>query len=102
MARIIWSPQSKKDLKIHFARIAKDSLSIARKWQRKIRDAITLLLDFPEVGSPVEEFDDSRYREQIVGNYRILYRFERGSCYIGRIFRGEKEILSEDIHDYFS
>jgi plasmid stabilization system protein ParE len=42
---------------------------------RRFRAEARRLARYPESGRTVPEYDDPRYREIIVGSYRLIYRY---------------------------
>ena len=101
MALVIWSPTARIDLRAIYDRIACDSVLTAEKWLNKLLQAVAILEQLPEIGSPVEEPGFTGYREQIVGPYRIMYRFNGTTCRIAIIVRAERDLrnvsLPEDL-----
>jgi plasmid stabilization system protein ParE len=92
MAEVSWSARAEFDLEYHARRIAQHSVNRAVRWMQRVRDKVATLERLPEVGSPVEDLRYSGYRELIVQNYRIIYRFHNNSCEIIAIFRAEQDI----------
>jgi plasmid stabilization system protein ParE len=62
------------------------------KWADKLRDAAGALARFPEIGSPVEDAPVPHLREQIVGSYRLIYRYDGNECLILTIARAEQDL----------
>ena len=64
----------------------------AEVWRALIEKAVSTLESLPEIGAPVEELGWPGVREQIVGNYRVLYHFDGTTCRIGPIIRAERNL----------
>lgn len=92
MARIVWSERARTDFRRVIDYIARDSKRSAVRWARKIAAAVNQLKDFPEIGSPVEDFDESGLREQIVGQFRVVYHSDRLNCLIVAFLRAEQDL----------
>ena len=92
--RIVWSPQSLRDLDAIREYIAKDSERYADLTVARIFAAVERLLQFPHSGRIVPERDEPEIREIIAGRFRIVYRF-RGDALIevATVFRASKELL---------
>lgn len=75
MVKINWTPQSKNDLISIGEYIAQDSKKFAKIQVNRIREQVKLLANFPNLGRIVPELSNSRIREIILGNYRIIYLF---------------------------
>ncbi len=71
--RIVWSSQSRNDLKAIRAFIARDSPITASHFIRKLKASVTRLRIHPESGHIVDEFSDIGIREILFGQYRIMY-----------------------------
>jgi plasmid stabilization system protein ParE len=92
MARVTWADAAKHDFHELVEWIARDSLTAAEKWAIKIRTAPDVLERFPEIGSPVEEFDLPGLRELLVGSFRIVYLFHDDECRILTVARAERDL----------
>lgn len=64
----------------------------AEAWRVRIEKAVSALEALPEIGAPVEELDWPGVREQIVGNYRVLYRYDGTTCRVGAVVRAERDL----------
>lgn len=90
MAEIRWTRQASDDLEAITDFIANDSEVYAQFFARDVLDAIDRLVDFPELGRIVPETDNPIIREIILGNYRIVYRFKKGTIEILTIYHGAR------------
>ncbi|RQV98739.1 type II toxin-antitoxin system RelE/ParE family toxin [bacterium] len=72
--KIFISSSAKSDLSEIVQYIANDNPKAARDWFHEIKDAITKLSSFPNLGRIVPEYSDDTIRELIKGQYRIIYR----------------------------
>ena len=102
MARISWSKQARADFRRLIAIISEHQTPrIATEWARRIEAAVDILKKFPEIGSPVEDTPFPGLREQIVGRYRVIYKYNAGVCRIVIIPRAEQDLsnvlLPEDV-----
>ncbi len=73
---IEWTVRALNDLHDIYEFIAKDSRRYAQIQVENIQTAVSNLLSFPLMGHNVPEFPHLPYREILVGNYRVIYRFE--------------------------
>ncbi len=76
MAELIWSDQSLSDLENIYDYIAEDSGRYAIYTIQNIFKTAESLQMFPESGRNLPEFPDFPHRELILGNYRIIYRYD--------------------------
>jgi toxin ParE1/3/4 len=90
--RLIWSPLAVDRVSEIANYIAKDKPSAAEKWIDTVFSKVEQLKTSPEIGRIVPEINDSRFREIIYGNYRIIYRIEKKQISILTIRHG-KQIL---------
>jgi toxin ParE1/3/4 len=74
MVKINWSELSIDDLKSIYDYISKDSKRYALITINKIYHRAQLLIEQPLLGRIVPEFNDSKIRELIIGNYRLVYK----------------------------
>ena len=91
MEEIIWSASASKDLVNIYQYIAFDSKLYANKWVDKIIDRISILPKHPNIGRIVPEKSNSRIRELIEGNYRIMYKTSiKGPIIVYRIIHSSR------------
>ena len=76
MAEIIWSEEAISDLEDIYDYIARDSPWYARQQVERIGNVAQRLRQSPESGRHLPEFPRLPHREVIVGNYRVLYRYD--------------------------
>ena len=88
MTRIIWSPQSVRDLESIRAYIAADSPEYADLAIRRILATVERLAEFPESGRIVPERNAAEIREVIAGRFRVVYRLRGGHVEVATVFRG--------------
>ncbi|MFI5172419.1 MAG: type II toxin-antitoxin system RelE/ParE family toxin [Chitinophagales bacterium] len=71
--------------------ISRDSYRMAHKLISKILSRINLLSDFPGMGRIVPEFNDSKIKELILGNYRVVYmKIDESKIVVLRIIHGAR------------
>lgn len=90
MEKINWSKLAIRDLNNIHDYIASDSPFYGEKTVESIFARINQLGLFPESGRIVPEFEDSRLREILEGNYRIIYRTKNRKIYIVRIHHSSR------------
>ena len=92
MARIVWSRVARDDLGAIVSYIRADSPGYARSFGLRVRQRVTRLEAFPESGRLVPEDPTNTYRELILGNYRVIYRYERDTVTIVTIIHGMRTL----------
>lgn len=73
MVEIIWTPFALEDLQSIYDYIALDSPTYATRFIDKLVDRVDILIEHPEAGKIVPEFENELVRELIEGSYRIIY-----------------------------
>lgn len=68
------TPPARAQLVAAVTYIHADRPSAARDLARKVEAALRRLVDFPESGRVIPEFERLGYREVIVDSYRLFYR----------------------------
>ncbi len=68
--------------------IARDDLFTAEKWALKLIEKTDQLLEQPESGRILPEYNEPNLRELIFGNYRVIYRIrkEENTIYIQTVW----------------
>jgi toxin ParE1/3/4 len=81
---IVWTNQALRKLNKFVDYIARDNLVSAEKWALKLIERTDQLLEQPESGRIVPEYNEPNLRELIFGNYRVIYRIrkEHSTIYI--------------------
>lgn len=92
MAEVAWVGPALEDLRQIHQFIARDSRQYARITVRRIRASVARLAKFPLSGRVLPEFLGSDYREVIVGQYRIVYRYlaERNLVLVLAVVHGSR------------
>jgi toxin ParE1/3/4 len=89
--RILWSPQSLRDLDAIHEYIAKDSEHYAALTVARIFSAVERLIQFPHSGRMVPERGEPEIREIIVGRFRVVYRVRDQMLEVATVFRAARE-----------
>ena len=95
--RIIWSPLAVDKASQIADYIAQDKPSAAEKWIDTVFSKVEQLKSSPEIGRILPEINDSQFREQIYGNYRIIYRIETKQISILTIRHGRQILPINEI-----
>lgn len=74
--KLIWSKRALGDLEQIGSFIAISNPERARVYLQILIDRTKSLVQFPESGRVVPEFQNSKIRELIEGNYRIVYKVD--------------------------
>jgi toxin ParE1/3/4 len=92
MAELKWSDHALAELEGVFDYIASDSRLYAQYTIQRILKTADILSAFPESGRNLPEFPDLPYRELLLGNYRIIYRYtaEENSVKIVTVIHGSR------------
>ena len=96
--RIIWSPLAVDRVTEIAEYIAMDNPAAAEKWVTMVFKKVEELQNFPESGRIVPETENKSIRELIYGNYRIIYRVEKGAISVLTIRHGKQVLPMEDIN----
>lgn len=88
--RIVWSCQSRDDLREIRKFIARDSPIAAANFIRKLRTSVERLRVHPESGQVVRELGDTAVREILYGQYRIIYQCGPNRVEILAVFHGAR------------
>ncbi|MCP4156092.1 MAG: type II toxin-antitoxin system RelE/ParE family toxin [bacterium] len=74
--KIIWAPRAASDLVEICEYISRDSQYYATLFAQRIIRIIKKIPGHPGLGRIVPEYDDVNLRENIHGDYRIIYRIK--------------------------
>ena len=93
MARpIVWSDPAVDDLEAAVEFIAKDSDAYARSLAQLAVDAAESLRTFPNRGHRLPDPKLARYRELIIGSYRLVYLVQKNRVLIVAVLHGHRAL----------
>ncbi len=72
--KLRWMPQARADLQAIYDYIAEDSSQNAARMIERLLDRAERMVDFPQSGRMVPEYQREDIREVIESPYRIIYR----------------------------
>lgn len=98
MAELIWSERAISDVENVYDYIANDSPMYARLTSENIIGSVERLQSFPESGHHLPEFPQLPYKEVIIGNFRVIYKYDSGTdeVKIVTVVHGSR-LLTKDI-----
>ena len=74
---IVWTNQALHKLNKFVYYIAQDDVVTAEKWALKLIEKTDQLIEQPESGRIVPEYNEPNLRELIFDNYRVIYRIRK-------------------------
>ena len=91
---IVWTNQALRKLNKFIDYIARDDLVTAEKWALKLIERTDQLMEQPESGRIVPEYNEPNLHELIFGNYRAIYRIrkEHSIIYIQTVWHVRQEL----------
>ena len=100
MARLIWSADSRDNLRSIHHRISKDSERAADTLIDQITSSAGRLSEFPLSGRIVPEFDQEDIRELIVRNYRVVYQLIGDTVGVVRVHHGARLLRKSQLKQF--
>lgn len=95
MRKVVWAPSALSDLRDVYDYIQMDSPSRARVAVNDILNHVEKLSRFIKLGRVIPEIGESRYREIIIGNYRIFHEVRAREIFIFRILHAKRLFSSQ-------
>jgi addiction module RelE/StbE family toxin len=92
MKKLIWTEPALGDLQAIFDYISKDSEYYASVFVNEIIDSAEKLIDFPNMGRMVPEYQQNDIREIIVQSYRVIYQLIQNQILILTVIHGRREL----------
>lgn len=92
MVEVKWTNNAIEDLKEISKYISRDSPKYARILTNQIFEIVKHLEQFPNLGRVVPEYEDSKIRELLYKNYRIIYKIKKEFLEIITIFHGSRKL----------
>lgn len=90
MKKVVWAPNVLVDLKETYDTICLDNPARAKRIAEDIIDRVEKLSRFTKLGRVIAEIGESRYRELIIGNYRIIHEIRDDTILIFRAFHTKR------------
>jgi len=91
MRKIIWSPAALDDLQKSFRFISTTSPRRAHEWLEHLFGQVERLARFPGIGHQIPELGRKlRYRQVIVGDYRIFHEVRDKEVFIFRVLHSRQ------------
>jgi toxin ParE1/3/4 len=91
MARLIFAPLAKADLKSIVRTIATDNPTAAKSFNDKVRQTCWLIASHPLIGEAMPEYANGKLRAIPYGNYIIYYQVVQNAVEVVRIVHGARE-----------
>jgi plasmid stabilization system protein ParE len=90
--KIVWSDLAVEDLEAAVSFVARDSPGYARSLAQLAIDAAESLASFPDRGHRLPDRTLSRYRELLVGAYRLVYLVEKERVLVVALLHGHRAL----------
>ena len=97
MVKIVWTERSLTDLEDIAEYIAKDSEKYASLTIEKIIHQTLILEKQPRMGRVVPELNDRRFRELIIGNYRVIYEHSKSVVNILTVYHAKRNLRKQNL-----
>ena len=95
MRKITWAPSALADLRDVYDYISLDSPDRAKRAVQDILKQTDKLSRFAKLGRTIPEIGESRYRELIVGEYRLMHEIRHGEILIFRVLHAKRLFSSQ-------
>jgi plasmid stabilization system protein ParE len=99
MARLIWTDPALSDLEGIADYIALDKPDAARRYVRRVFEAVERLAHFPKSGSVPPEIPHLPYRQVVIPPCRVFYRSEGKDILIVFVMRSEQRLREDDLKE---
>jgi len=97
MVKIVWTERSLTDLEDIADYIAKDSEKYASLTIEKIIYQTLILEKQPQIGRIVPELNNRKFRELIIGNYRVIYQYTKLTVNILTVHHSKRDLRKRNI-----
>jgi plasmid stabilization system protein ParE len=95
--RVLWTEQAFARLAEIETYIAADDPMAARRFVARLIERANRLAKTPHTGRWLPEFPESKLRELIEGNYRIVYRVRAKTVQVLTVFEGHRRFPARDL-----
>lgn len=94
MRKLIWTNPAVFDLETIHNFIAHDSEYYATSFIEELISQPEELIEFPEMGRVVPEYEREEIRELIFQSYRIIYQVTESNILVLTVIHGKRDLLS--------
>lgn len=95
--KLQFSPDAVADIIEYEALIRRDNPLAAEQWTENIFEHADRLLNFPNSGRIVPEFNRPDLREVLVHSHRVVYRIRGNSVQIVRVYHSARLLRESDL-----
>lgn len=92
MARLIWSPDALRDVDNICEYIERSSPEFARVFAREVKSLGESLVQQPQLGAAVPEYDREDIRERLLRGYRVIYRLHGEDVEVVAVMHGARPL----------
>jgi plasmid stabilization system protein ParE len=97
--KVLWTEQAFARLAEIETYIAADDPEVARRFVARLIGRASRLAKSPHMGRWVPELPESKLRELLEGNYRIVYRVRGRTIQVLTAFEGHRRFPARDLPD---
>ena len=97
--RVVWTEQAWTRLVEIEQFIARDNPAAASKFVDKLIERGEALARHPDRGRRLREMPGAGLREQLVGNYRIVYRITSNTIEVLTVFEGHRLLRDDELQE---
>ena len=97
--KVLWTEQAFARLSEIEAFIAGDDPAASQRFIARLIRRASQLAKTPQMGRLVPELPESKLRELIEGNYRIVYRVRVRTVQILTVFEGHRRLPMDDLRE---
>lgn len=90
--RVIWTPEAQAHLEGIYQYVKRDAPFYAQGVIDKLTRRSQQLVDHPQSGRVVPDYDDRNLRELIVFPYRLIYRVMTDRIYVIVVLHGARQL----------
>ena len=88
--KIVWAPSAENDLREAYEYIRQDSQTRAVGFVEDVLARVEKLVRFEKLGRMIPEIGYFRYREIIVGEYRIFHEVREKEIFVFRVLHSKR------------
>lgn len=97
--KVLWTEQAFARLAEIESYIAADNPAMAKRFVARLIQRAEPLAKNPYMGRAVPELPESKLRELVEGNYRIVYRVRGKTVQILTVFEGHRRFPADDLSE---
>jgi plasmid stabilization system protein ParE len=97
--KLTWTARAIREFEEAFAYLFEARPDAAVAWRDDVQQMMAMVENHPQIGNPFRTDPDGEIRQVLVGRYRFIYRFNRETLEMRRVWHVRRDFNRQVIRD---